>query len=511
MRTDSVLTAPSSVTISADDTLAVEETMLASVDERPAVQRLAASAMSLIVRRVLVMVLGVLTTAVLARSLGVGGFGAYNGALATYWLLAALGDFGFGTVISRHLGAGRANDGAAVRSLIRLQLVWFGGLALGEVGLASLVGLTTARGFVLLLLVPSVLAGVLSPVRALFYATLQTSRMAVVDVGVNACASLVLISAALLGAGPVLIGALMSASIVINAILVFVLGLGLMDSGRGSWPQAWIFLREALPLGVSSVMASAYFMLDVTIIGPIVDDRHLAHYTAAVKVLTILVTLPNLVMQAALPSVAAEAQDRERLAQLAARLCHWLAVIALPASVAVGVFAGPVVSVLFGNGFAPTAPLLRILVASSVVALLSNVLGTVMVVQRRTRWILWQNGVGVLFNVSANIVLVPHFGVAAAAWITLLTEVLVCVGSALALRRSFDIRPAFAQSRTAVLAVALAALSGLALERWPLIAIPAYTVALAVALALFRAWPAELVQRFPRRSPPHTGRHRRTA
>ena len=80
----------------------------------PGYRKMATSASQLFTRRVVVQLLSAASTAILARKLGVAGFGAYAAGLAMYYLALSVCDFGFGSVLARELGSGRPDDGVRV-------------------------------------------------------------------------------------------------------------------------------------------------------------------------------------------------------------------------------------------------------------------------------------------------------------------------------------------------------------------------------------------------------------
>ena len=68
-------------------------------------RKVAASVNVLFVRRVVIQLLSALSTAILARKLGVAGFGSYGAGLAMYYFGLSVCDFGFGSVLARELGS----------------------------------------------------------------------------------------------------------------------------------------------------------------------------------------------------------------------------------------------------------------------------------------------------------------------------------------------------------------------------------------------------------------------
>lgn len=481
--------------MSTDPGVAVQTS--ATAEDRSLSAKVAGSAASLFVRRIVVTAVSAVATAVLARQLGVADFGAYSSGLATYYLLCSVQDFGFGYTLARRLGQGRADDGELTRSMIRLQVWWSLALAVVTVGVAVAAGLGAIRGQVLLVMVPAIVAQSLSSIRQVYYATYTSARLGLIDIVTNVVAAVALCLVPAVGLGATAAGVVMSASVVVNAVAAYRGGRHLMDVGRPSRALARKLLRESLPLGLGSVVSSAYFMLDLTIIGFLVSSTQLGYYAAAVKGLGLLVTVPGIVVTAAMSAIASQNGTPSGVGALAARLWHWLAALALPLCAAVGVFAPTVVELMFGDAYGPAVPLLRIVCGAAAVTLVSNVLGTVLVGQNRSRWLLTQNVVGLVVNVVGNLLLVPRHGVVASAWLTLVTELVVCTGSVLALQGRMDFGPALRVGVVPVLATIALIGTGLLLGARPVVAMVAAATAFLALMAGSGSWPIELGGRLP--------------
>ena len=162
-------------------------------------------------------------------------------------------------------------------------------------------------------------------------------------------------------------------------------------------------------------------------------------------------------------------------------------------------FAPYVVTVYFGRAFRPAVPLVEILALSGIVAALSNVVGSAMVVTKRNRWLVTEGAIALAFNVAGNLVLVPRFGVTASAWLTVATELGVCVGSAVGMRRRMVFGPLL--RTTIVPASAILAMIGaaLALRHWPVVAMAVAVATFVMVTVVLGGWPVELPCPVPRR------------
>jgi O-antigen/teichoic acid export membrane protein len=462
-------------------------------------RKVAASVNVLFARRVVIQLLSAFSTAILARKLGVAGFGSYGAGLAMYYLALSVCDFGFGSVLARELGSRRANDGSLVRSMLRVQTQWSFAVGIGVVVFALVVGLAATRVQVLLVLVPGIALFGLSGVRQVFYASYHTARLGRIDIATNVVQLLVVSCVAFAGGGPVAVATALSAMLVVNGVIVTFVGLKLVDSATSSRAVRREMLLASLPLGLSSLLASAYFVLDLSIVGFLVSSREVGYYAAATKTLTLLVTVPMLIMTAALPGLASRAADRESLGLFSARIWHWLSVTVLPASVGLILFAPYVVTIYFGRDFSPAVPLVQILALSGIVAALSNVFGPAMVVTKRNRWLIVEGTVALAFNVGGNLTLVPRFGVTASAWLTVATEIGVCAGSAVGMRHRMVYAPLLRTSLVPAVAALAMIGTALALRPWPVVAMAVAVATFVIVTVVLGGWPVELPCPIPRR------------
>ena len=266
--------------------------------------------------------------------------------------------------------------------------------------LAVASGVTSTRGTILLVLAPSVAFGGLAGARQVFFVLYETRRLAVIDPTTNAIQLAATVLIAEMGGGVIGVAIVMSTCAIANNVIVAAAAFRLVDTARPARDDYITILRRVLPLGLVSVMATVYFSVDLVLLAWLVGAKALGGYAAACKVLSLMVVLPMLLMSAALPALSTSAFDADALRALSARLLHWLAAVGLPICVGVAVFAKPLVRLAWA-GFHEAVPLVRILSMSGVVALVTNVLGNLLVARSIVRPMLLYNAFAIAFNVLA--------------------------------------------------------------------------------------------------------------
>jgi O-antigen/teichoic acid export membrane protein len=464
----------------------------ADAGARSEIQRAAGSAVRLLARFGLVTVISGVITIVLTRTFGPRGYGPYASALATWSLLGAIADFGLTPMLSRDTAHADAPPSPETyRSAYKVATVWCIVLAAIQVGLAFSAGISSTRGTILLILVPGMLFNSLNPARTVFLVVYRTGLLLTLDALTAVVQAATVLSLLAAGQGPEAVAAVVVVSSVVNNLAVLTYAERLLrdviDPGYG--PRDVI--RRAAPLAILSILNQVYFTIDLVLLGWLVHGPRLGDYAAASKLLQLLAGISGVVVTGSLPALSARAREGGALEPMLARIWHWLLVVIMPAFATLAVVAPLAIRVAFTHTYAPAAPLLRILCLAGIVSPICNIAGSVQVALTQTRALFVQNGAAAAFNVAGNLILVPIAGVAAAAWLTFATDVLV---GSLALR---SLRHAVAFRRIlpvtvrplAALAAALAVELILVHHPWPAVGLGlAMFVVVATTLG---AWPEE--------------------
>ncbi len=208
---------------------------------------------------------------------------------------------------------------------------------------------------------------------------------------------------------------------------------------RLAWGMRWAvwrdMLRISLPLGATLIINYLYFRLDVLLLAILRDTDAVAIYGLAYRVLEGLMVFPMYFMLALFPEIARLSADRARVDAIVVAALAAMEVIALPL-VALGiVFADDIVTVIGGTDFADAASVLRILMLALGLSYVNGVYGNALLALGRQdaffRWSLVILG----FNLVANLVLIPPFGVEGAAVAVVLSEALAFCRDPPAVRR----------------------------------------------------------------------------
>lgn len=481
--------------------------MSSEEQHRLTADRILSSSVLLVASRLSVQVVSAISTAVVARSISVEDFGNLNAGLAVFYLATAFCDWGFGLALARRLGSGSSRDGSVVRSVARLQNAWSGFVAVLAVAYVAVSGWNEPRMRVLLILTPAIAATGVSLYRQVLVANDKTRLIVIPGLLINFASAVATVTLALWGFGITALAIVVSVAAVLSSFILYYLGRKQISAMRGTARLRRRVRREVVPLGLQSFLSSAYFAIDVVILGYFVSSSELGHYTAAVKILSFVVLMPGIIAQVSVIGFSSIHQDRTSTLDLQTQSWKWLSFGFLPVTVLLGLYAPIFVTAYFGGQFDSIIPIVRILMIAGVIAAVSNTIFGAMIARSRQRWLVGQGLVCLVFNVSANIFLIPRFGITASAWITVATEFLVALGMSIALAR-MGLLPLYLLRAWKYYAAILV----MATPPWvlwgsrSLAGLCASTTAIAVSFLVLRLVPQELVDVLRRRSSRHSTR-----
>jgi O-antigen/teichoic acid export membrane protein len=464
-----------------------------------AIHRVWNSTVNLVGRFGAITLLSAISTIAVTRLLGPSGYGVYGSAVAVAAVLGAFSDFGFSIMLMRDMADDAGLHRPLLRSAYEVSSAWSGALALAMIVMAFTAPIGSERGIALLVLAPSMLFNGLNPARVFFYVTYRTGTLVRIDLIVAACQMAAAIAVAALHFGPIGVTAVVSVASIVNNVVVAVATERRLPRSGSRFSRREL-VRRSTPLGLMAIMTKVYLTIDLVLLGWYVAGPKLGNYAAASKLLTVLAGVAGTVVGGALPALASTNAAFKDMTLLLARLWHWLMVTAVPMFAALALFAPLAVQLALGARYAGAVPLIRILCLAGGITVISNLVGNVMVAKRRMRQLFLQNLAAIVVNVSGNLLLIPHYGVYAAAWLTSITEVLVCSASVLSLRTELDFRSLASVSLKPLLAAVLAAAPALILIDHQWAALGSAAVVFILALTALSAWPPEfrrLVSRTP--------------
>jgi len=318
----------------------------------------------LLTGRCFLLMLGLVTTAVLTRSLGPEGFGYFRTAVAYLGLAMVISDFGLASVFVREISAAGADQPRIIGSMLTLRFAISTAVLGAAVGFAFLLDLERpaqlgvvagSAGFVAYAL-HLMLFG-------LFQQKLRQHGAVLAEVGGGLVLLAAVVVMAVMGAEPALFVAALGASYVLTLVgsLVFARRLAgfrpRVDFGR--WRA---LLRVALPLALTGTLSVLYVRADSVLIALLSTPEAVGLYGVPVKISDSMLGVSLLLIGLFAPLLARSAwSEPQRFSRYLEQGLAATLIVGAAAALALNALATEIVILLGGSAFAQATEILRIL------------------------------------------------------------------------------------------------------------------------------------------------------
>ncbi|MEN9557773.1 MAG: hypothetical protein RL141_142 [Candidatus Parcubacteria bacterium] len=393
--------------------------------------------------KALSIVMGVVVVGLLTRLLGQEGFGKYSTANAFIQVFALFMDLGLNVMLVQMLGEQMGNEKEErriVSALFTLRVIMAGVV----ISAAPFIGL----------LVPAYdheLKIALFAIWGSFFFTLLNQvvigvhqrhlTMHVVAIGELVGRAVLLggvVLAVAQGWGLIPVVLIVSLGGFVNFVVNFLLALRLSDFRWNIDVALWkTALRRSWPIGLSILFGLIYFKADTLVLSWVRSQSEVGIYGAAYRVLEILISLPFMYAGVLLPIIAKLWKDgaHARFTALIQRSFDAMALCVFPMVLGTQAIAVHAITLVAGPEFAPSGDVLRVLIIATGAIFLATVLSHAVVALDAQRdmlpWYIWT----AIATLIAYIMLIPPYGIWAAAWLTVASEIVILIGNMVVVSR----------------------------------------------------------------------------
>jgi len=431
-------------------------------------------------------VFGFLTTAVLARRLGLDGFGQIGFAAAVMAYGVVFTDFGLVTVGTRSVARDSSRAQDLVGNLAPLRLLF----GLGAAAATVLIALVLPKpGTVKLLLVLYAGAVVVQSVM-LEWVFIGAEKLGFVSLSrvVTNCAYFALVLTLVRSpANVLLVPVAFGAATLLGALVLFVtyvprFGLPRLRLNTVAWRE---LLKSAWPIGASSLLTQLHVNLGLVLLGLVATFQQTGIYNSAYRLVFFLMTIDRVFYTVFFPVVSRFLKDRpNRLAELVGTTVRMILALSVPLCVGAFVLARPILELVFTTEYTAASPVLRILVWFLPLSMFNSLAGYTLLAAGNERRFLRNTAIGVGAAVAFNLVAVPLAGAPGAALAMVAGEasLLVLMGRDLLakVRPRLELRALAPLAAAAAMAVVVYLLRGMSLVGCVGFGILTYSVVLLV-------------------------------
>lgn len=403
--------------------------------------------------------LAIISTRLVADALGVAGYGRFTTIFAYITFFGAIADFGFFWYLVREVSKDKGRSEEIIANVITLRLLFaLLVLAIGAIAAFSIPNYDHEVRIGIVLLATSMLWVTFSNTLVGVFQANERMDFPVINEVIGRTVTLALTWYAIeagYGLMPIVWSAL-AGSFVIFA-LNFVLARRYVRLRLGFDTHLWKqIMRENTTLGINVLLGIIYFKIDAVILSALKPSMDVGIYGAPYKVIEILLAFPAMFMGAVFPSLAKVINsDRERTKIVLQKAFDFLAIGAWGVTIGVSVLATQIIafttrgeegfltaSTISLYGVPITAPVvLQILAVAVGMAFIGNFFVSTIIAQGSQKQLITSNIINAVANSGLNFLLIPLFTYAAAAGMTIVSEIIMLAFSAVIVYRKLHFLP----------------------------------------------------------------------
>jgi O-antigen/teichoic acid export membrane protein len=377
-----------------------------------------------LVGRILNLVLGVAVTVVVVRALGEHRFGQWSTIFALSDLAGYIGELGIDRVTVRHAAKEREREPEFLGAMVSIRTLLAIPVTLAFLAITLSISSDSTMRISSVVLALLLVMAPLSSLTVVFQLRVRNDLSILLMtlnsiIWTGSAVAISVLSGGMVAMALAFVAGFM-VTLALQMILVRRLATVRLKASRPLWKE---LARFAVPVGIAGMLTLAYGRIDQVLVFQLAGADSAGVYGAMYRILNTSAFVPMAVMTTLFPVLSAV--DRDEMRRLVQRACEYLAMASLPIFAFVLAASAEIVRLLFGPDFVHGHNALKILMGAFVAICFGYVGGSMIIVLRLQRIFIRYAVIALVINVGLNLLLVPKYGYIAAAWVTLLTEIVV--------------------------------------------------------------------------------------
>ncbi len=422
-------------------------------------KKLAISSVVQIGGKVLAVVFGVYTVAIFTRHLGEAGYGQLSTVLSYLSVFAIIVDFGLTLTTTQMISEKEADEKSLIGNLVTLRVV----SASIFLALAPLIAIAAPflpyDNTMIVAIAIGAISYLFGSTSQLFVGVFQKrllmGRVAFAEMINRLAVFLGAILAPILGFGIVEIIWLMTIGNAFQLILNIIFARQLLKFSLEWNISTWIeVIKRSWPIGASIFFNLIYLRGDMIFLSIYRSFEEIGQYAAAYKIMDVVTVVPVMFMGLILPKLVHDWKEgnKDAFNNRLQTTFNLFSLIALPFAFGAIVTGVPLMVLISGDNFAEAGRVLAILGPAAAIVFYGALSGHAIVGLQKQKVMTWGYLLVAIITVAGYMYFIPTYGIWAAAWWTLIAEILIFLLTAAVVIKITNFKPNFTSTAKALAA-----------------------------------------------------------
>ena len=200
--------------------------------------------------------------------------------------------------------------------------------------------------------------------------------------------------------------------------------VGRISEWRYERKYALFLLKESFPLLLTNVAVIVYQRIDQVMIGQMINKESVGYFSVASRFVEVLLYIPMMLAQTITPVLVRTREQSEqeyvKKGQQFMNLSLWLSLLAAAVTSMLSYW---IILLTFGEAYLPAVAILQVMSFKAASVALSNTAGAMLVTEGLQRYAILRDGFGCIVCVVLNYLLLPRYGIMAAAFVAIASNV----------------------------------------------------------------------------------------
>ncbi|MBI4592383.1 flippase [Candidatus Uhrbacteria bacterium] len=381
--------------------------------------------------KILSILIGLLSVAILTRALGTSAFGEYTTATTYLQMFGVVVDFGLTLTLIVMISKPEIDEQRIVGNFFGLRLVsGFVMFSLAPLTVLALPWSATIQTAVLVGALAYFLMGGASMLVGVFQRHEAMWRVALAEF-VNRAVLLGLVALFAYTSPGVI--EMVVAMVIANAVwLILMMQLAspfVKIRPLFEWSQWMFILAHSWPIAVSIIFNLLYLKGDILFLAYFRDQTEVGLYGAAYRILDVMTVLPTMLMGLVLPSLVAmwNTGQKEEFRARVIRIFDLFALAVVPIVVGAQLTSTELMALIAGPEFAASGSILTWLIFALIGVFLGTLYGHLVVALNKQKVMTWGYVFVAIIAIAGYLLYIPPYGMWGAVGVTLLSEGLIAL------------------------------------------------------------------------------------
>lgn len=394
--------------------------------------------------RFFIVLVSLIITAILTRTLGVAVYGDYVFITSLVILFTGLSDFGASQIGVREASSNKDKMGEIFGSVLGLRIILsslffviFIALSLIMPQFRNLTDISFWASFVILLIIFKTVS------QAVFNTHFRFDLSSFLDV-----------VSSLLFLIPLIITLIFNITLTLKIVIIFWLFSTLVSAAVGwylsrrliqlktnfGYQKLKVLFKQTLPLGIYLLVYSLYDRgIDSIFLKTFCGSDAVGYYGLAYKIYGNLILGAAFLMNSLFPLISSFEKDSIEIKKYFNKAFCLLFTSAIGIFIIFYISSIPIIKIISGNNYLVSAQILKVLLLALIFSGLNHLTGYYMIILDEQSKLLRFSIIAFVFNITANYIFIPIYSYWAAAVVTIFTELIIFLFSFIYLRKKYNL------------------------------------------------------------------------